>query len=422
MATEIIMPKVDMVMETGTFVEWLKKEGERVSKGEPIFVIMTDKAAIEVEAPGDGILAGLNAQPDDVIPVTNVIGYILAEGESLPSPVSPAPQPVAIPEKASENPQAGPAPTTVPPDTTKAIPSDETQLRATPLARNLAKEMGIDLGTITGRGPGGRIYKADVLAASARKEPTPAIPAAPAPVAALVSPALPDAKIRERIALRGPRAIIAQRMTYSYTTIPHIYETLSVDMTETVRMREKINAAFQERGGQKVSYTAILAHAVARLLSRHPYLNSSLSGEEIILWEDVNLGIATSLEEYLIVPVIRQAQTMNLEAIATEMNRLLQAAHSKRLEPAEMTGSTFTISNLGMFGIESFTAIINPPETAILAVGKMIDTPQALDGQIVIRPMLQLTLALDHRVSDGARAARFLTDLKAVLEDPYLLI
>lgn len=422
MPTEIIMPKVDMVMETGTFVEWLKKEGEKVSKGEPIFVVMTDKAAIEVEAPADGVLAGLSAKPDEVIPVTKVIGYILAPGESLPSPQPP--QTAQVVAKEEKTPATLPA--SAPSDKVRSAHPGDNLLRATPLARKLAKEMGIDLATISGRGPGGRIYKADVLAATAAWEPTRGAQAvarlAPAHATHTLQIPLPNARVRERIPLKGPRAIIAQRMTYSYTTIPHIYETLSVDMTETVRMREKINAAFQERGGQKVSYTAILAHAVARLLPRHPYLNSSLSGEEIILWEDINLGIATSLDEYLIVPVIRQAQNMNLEAIANEMNRLLQAARSKRLEPAEMTGSTFTISNLGMFGIESFTAIINPPETAILAVGKMIDAPQALDGQLAIRPMLKLTLAVDHRVNDGARAAHFLADLKAVLENPYLLI
>ncbi len=183
-----------------------------------------------------------------------------------------------------------------------------------------------------------------------------------------------------------------------------------------------VNKVVLEHIGLKVSFTAILALAVARLLPKHPSLNSSFTGEEVIQWEDVNLGIATSLDEYLIVPVVRTAQEMNLESIVKEMSRLLDAARNKKLEPADMSGSTFTITNLGMFGIESFTAIINPPETAILAVGKMMDTPVVIDGQVVVRPIMNLTIAVDHRVNDGARAAKFLTELKSTLENPYLLI
>ncbi|HEX7555583.1 MAG TPA: dihydrolipoamide acetyltransferase family protein, partial [Leptolinea sp.] len=208
----------------------------------------------------------------------------------------------------------------------------------------------------------------------------------------------------------------------SWSSIPHIYESVNVNMEESVRLRERVNKVVQEHTGLKVSYTAILALAVARLLPKHPFLNSSFTGEEVIQWEDINLGIATSLEDYLIVPVIRNAKDMNLESIVKEMSRLLEAARNKKMEPADMSGSTFTITNLGMFGIESFTAIINPPETAILAVGKMQDTPIAVDGQIVIRPMMNLTIAVDHRVNDGARAAKFLTELKSTLENPYLLI
>jgi pyruvate dehydrogenase E2 component (dihydrolipoamide acetyltransferase) len=193
-------------------------------------------------------------------------------------------------------------------------------------------------------------------------------------------------------------------------------------MSEAARWRNKVSEVLQERIGQRVSYTAMLALAVARVLVNHPYLNSSLEEDEIVLWQDVHLGIAMSLTDYLIVPVIRSAQEKNLEAIVKELGRLVEAAQARRLEPAEMSGSTFTITNLGMYGIESFTAIINPPESAILAVGKIVDSPAVVDGQVVVRPMMNLTISADHRVIDGAAAANFLLELKTTLENPYLLI
>lgn len=428
MATEIIMPKVDMVMETGTFVEWLKKEGEQVNKGEPLFVILTDKATIECESPDTGTLAGITAKPDDVIPVTNVIGYILKAGEQLPKQAPPSPIPTALPAmpQTKQPSQTSPAPLTelsIP-----ASPAESGLIRATPLARTIAKEKGLDLSKIQGRGPRGRIYKADILESIAKTTgqatlgKTTAPSATPTFTSAGTSVPLPSAAIKERIPLKGPRAIIAQRMAQSFSTIPHLNETVNVDMSEIVRLRERTSPIIEAETGNKVSYTAILALAVAKILPVHATLNSSLSGSEIIIWDDVNLGIATSLEDYLIVPVIRQAQKMDLKSITGEMARLLEAARNKRLDPGEMTGSTFTITNLGMFGIESFTAIINPPEAAILAVGKMIDQPVVINNEISIRPMLNLTIAADHRINDGAKVAKFLMDLKGILENPYLLL
>lgn len=436
MPTEIIMPKVDMVMETGTFVEWLKKEGETVKQGEPLFVIMTDKSAIEVEAPADGALAGLTAKADDVIPVSEVIGYILGAGESLPAAVTKAvPQAAVPPQPEAAGIAAGPAAQAG----GGAGPAVVEPVRATPLARSMARQMGIDLHDVKGRGPRGRIYRADIeeytkKAPAARKTPPsatgePAQPVIAAPYLAAPSMAvptfdlaLPSAAIRERLPLKGPRAIIARRMAYSAGSAPHIYETVDVDMSEVIRLRERVTPVFQENLGQKPSYTAILIRAVAKSLPNFPLLNSSLTGEEIILWEDIHIGVATDLEEYLIVPVIREVQNLNLEGIVQELSRLTEAAHAKRLDPKDMSGSTFTISNLGMYGISHFTAIINPPESAILAVGAMQDKPSAINGEIVLRPVASLTLGVDHRVTDGAYAARFLTHLKGILENPYLLI
>jgi pyruvate dehydrogenase E2 component (dihydrolipoamide acetyltransferase) len=423
MATEVIMPKVDMVMETGTFVEWLVKEGGQASKGDPLFVIITEKAAIEVESPADGILAGVKAKPDDVIPVTEVIAYILAPGEALP--VETKPQLAAISAPAKDK-----AVTAVEPVTAVGEIVDSDKVRATPVARRMADELGVDLVQISGRGPRGRIHKADVLTFQ-KSQPSVKLPGTSAVVSAVVSAPsaslsspipLPDARRKQIVPLLGARKIIAERMAQSAFTAPHIHLSLRVDMTEAIRLRERVLEPLQAQTGQRVSFTAILACAVAVVLPKHPYLNASLSDGNIILWDDVHLGIAMSVEENLIVPVIREVQGKSLGQIVTALGDLTERARSRRLTSAEMMGSTFTISNLGMFGIESFTAIINPPESAILAVGKMVDTPVAHEGQIVLRPMIELTTCADHRVSDGATVARFLADLKASLENPYLLI
>jgi pyruvate dehydrogenase E2 component (dihydrolipoamide acetyltransferase) len=417
MATAIIMPKVDMVMETGTFVEWLKQEGDPVEKGDPLFVIMTDKASIEIEAPAAGLLGGVTAKTDDVIPVSEVIGYILEPGEAVP-----AAAPVAEPLVAAQPREtATPEPVAVAAPARSATGAPEGKVRATPVARRLAAQMGIDLALVTGRGPRGRIQKADVLG-FAEQPPVGVLPAAAPAMAPSVQVPLPAARQREVVPLTGPRKIIAERMAYSAFTAPHITLTLSVDMTEAARLRSRLLDSLQQRTGQRLSYTAILARAVASVLPRHPYLNASLNGDEIILWDDVHLGIATSLEDYLIVPVIREAGSKDLEQLVIDLAGLVERARAKRLTPSEMAGSTFTISNLGMFGIESFTAIINPPESAILAVGKIVGTPQDVEGQIELRPMMQMTLSADHRIVDGATGARFLADLKSTLENPYLLI
>lgn len=420
MKAEVIMPKVDMDQENGTLVEWLKQEGDTVKKGEPLFVILTAKATIEIEAPESGILRGITAKKDDVIPVTEVIAYIVSPDEKFEVPA--AKPVVSSPAVKTSVETKTIAESSVP----AMVAGDASQVRATPLARAIAREKGLDLSIVAGRGPRGRIYRADVLSAVEKGVGAPAVKPAAITMQVGSLPAMqipfPNARILERIPMKGIRTVIAQRMTYSWSTIPHIYESVSVDMEEVVRLRERVNQVILDHTGLKVSYTAILALAVARLLPKHPFLNSSFTGEEVIEWEDINLGIATSLEDYLIVPVVRSAQDLNLESIVKEMSRLLDAARSKKMEPADMSGSTFTISNLGMFGIESFTAIINPPETAILAVGKMIDTPVVINGQVVIRPMMNLTVAVDHRVNDGARAAKFLSELKSILENPYLLI
>ncbi len=423
MATEVIIPKVDMVMESGTFVEWLKNEGDPVEKGEPLFIILTDKANIEVEAPASGILAGLNASPDQVILVAEVVAYILEPGESLPEQAAVAPVAVAAVQGAPATPDTPqPEPVAIEQPTAPQPGNGTGKVRATPAARRIATALGVDLSQVVGTGANGRVHKANVLAFAKRQPATAAqVPGPMAVVPALDIP-LPDARQKEVVPFVGPRKIIAQRLSYSAFTAPHINLSLRIDMTEAARLRSRVKELIEKKTGRRPSFTAIVVRAVASVLPNHPFLNASLNGDQIIVWEEVHLGIATSLEDYLIVPVIRESQNKNLEQIVTEMGDLVERARAKRLAPTEMSGSTFTISNLGMFGIESFTAIINPPESAILAVGKIVDTPVKTENGIELRPMMSMAISADHRVVDGAAAARFLAELKTTLENPYLLI
>jgi pyruvate dehydrogenase E2 component (dihydrolipoamide acetyltransferase) len=418
MATEVIVPKVDMVMETGTFVEWLKQEGDPVEKGDPLFVILTDKTNIECEAPASGILSGVRAKPNDVIPVAQTIAYILAPGESLPTEKSARPKEptslVQVLASVETTSTSAPAPA--------ATGNGDGKVRATPVARRLAAELGIDLAKLSGRGPLGRIHKADVLEFEPQPPQVELSTAPLSPLPMQIRLPLPDARQKQVVPLTGVRKIIADRMAHSAFTAPHITLSLHVDMTEAIRLREQVLQRLLARTGKKLSLTVILARAVTSALTHHPFLNASLDNDRIILWDDVHLGIATSVEDGLIVPVIREAQNQNLEQLTTALADLTERARSRRLTPAETMGSTFTISNLGMFGIESFTAIINPPESAILAVGKIVDTPVKNEDGFVFRPMMQLTASADHRIVDGVAVARFLEELKTTLENPYLLI
>jgi pyruvate dehydrogenase E2 component (dihydrolipoamide acetyltransferase) len=428
MATEIIMPKVDMVMESGTFVEWLCKEGDWVEKGQPLFVIMTDKAAIEIEAPASGLLSDVRAKPDDIIPVTQIIAHILDTGEKLPSS---APH-IATPPEGSKIPSntGNSSPSLA---TEDLAPSSQQELsfgkvRATPVARRMAAHLGVELMAIEGHGPKGRIHKADVLRAADKKAltaediPPPHIFSPPLPAFPDLKIPLPDARQKKIIPLSGPRKIIAERMTYSAIFAPHIKLTVSVDMSETIRLRSRVQKRLENKTGYRLSFTAIIARVVAKVLDNHPFLNASLNEDKIIVWEDVHLGIATNIDDYLVVPVIHEAQTKTLEQMLSNLGDLLEKARSKKLTSSDMSGSTFTISNLGMFGIDSFTAIINPPESAILAVGRIVDTYVKVDQMMIERPIMKMTLSADHRVVDGVATAHFINEVKSTLEDPYFLI
>ena len=441
MAVEIILPKVDMDQETGTIVEWTKKKGEQVKEGEIILVIETDKVAVDVESPGSGILDGISAGAGDVLPIGTVIGYLLAEGEELPQAKAAAPQETAA--KVAAAPAATAKPSALP---------------ATPVAQNMAAAHGIDLATIAPAGNGQKITKADVEAKLAEVE-SPAVEgkvyAAPAArrvarenqadlaavrgsgpngriqsddvltyLAQLSQPELPVAAAKESqvVPLVGIRRTIAERMTANYQNVPHIKFTARVMMDGFADARNKLNALAKKSDEQKISATAMFVKLVAVTLGRHPYLNSSLNGDEILLHQDINIGVAVALENGLIVPVVKNADRKGLAEIAVEISDLVVRARAGKLASADVKGGTFTISNLGPFGIEQFDAIINAPEAAILALGAtQREAIPDEDGQIVSRPVMRMTLSADHRIVDGAVAAQFVADLKTVFEDPLLM-
>jgi pyruvate dehydrogenase E2 component (dihydrolipoamide acetyltransferase) len=425
MAIPVIMPKLEMSQEEATVVEWLKRDGESVEKGEPLLRVETDKVIVDIESPASGLLAGVRAEPRQKVPVTEVIAYILQPGEGLPPPGAEVPLPPP--------PQPAPA------------------ARVTPVARQLAAAQGMDLSTVAGTGVGGRITKTDVeaaLAAPARPvlEPFPArVRATPAARRisrerridlAAVSGSGPRGRVQaadvlafapppaaEIVPLQGMRRTIAERMTASYQTTPHVTFTVRVEVSGFEQVRARLNALAETSGGVRVSTTALIVKAVAWALRRHPWLNSTLRGQEVHLLPEVNVGVAVALEEGLIVPVVHQADRKSLAEIAAEVNDLVTRAREGQLTPADVGGGTFTVSNLGPFGIEQFTAIINPPQAAILAVGAIQREVIAdQEDQVIVRPVMRMTLSADHRVVDGAVAAHFLLDLRQALEAPTLLL
>ena len=388
MVTEVIMPKMGQTMERGKIIKWLKKDGEEVRRGDPLLEIETDKTTIEVEARESGILK-IIAEEGEEVPIATTIAYIVKEGETIPE----GKEPKKTPEKAEAT----------------AVK----RVKASPLARKIAEEKGIDLTKVQGTGPGGRITKNDVLAYLEREAK-----AASAEKASMES-TLPEYEV---VPMSSMRRAIARKMVESKTYAPHFYVTVQVDMTEAVRMRENLIPLFEAKKGVRLSFTHLLIKAVASALEKYPQLNATFEEDEIRIWKDVNIGIAVSLEDGLIVPVLRGANKLDLFEIASQANELVTKAREKRLREDEFSGGTFTISNMGVVGVDSFIAIINIPETAILATGRISDKPAVVDGELTIRKMMNMTLSADHRVVDGVTAAKFLQEIKRLLESPYLLV
>jgi pyruvate dehydrogenase E2 component (dihydrolipoamide acetyltransferase) len=434
MATAVIMPKFSMTQESGTVIKWLIAEGDPVDKGDPILEVETDKVIMEVEAPASGILRSISAAVGDIVPVTEIIAYITAEDEEWSAPleldqISPGEKasldsetngkgissvsPVAkrIADEQGIDPTqlegTGPGGRVTRKDVENFLPGLQSidhqtrSTRATPAARRLGREHQLDLGELSGSGPRERVQAADVSAAVQAQPP-----------GTIGSETI--------IPLEGMRRIIADRMLQSTQSAPHFTLQVDVDMEHAEALRAEFNA----RGEVKITGTAQIVKACAWALGQHPFVNATLNEDGIHLLPQVNIGVAVALDEGLIVPVIQNADHKRLAQISSEIRDLGQRARANQLRPEDVSGSTFTVSNLGMFGIDRFQAIINPPESAILAVGRIARRPAQVGDkdEMALRKMMTLTLSVDHRVLDGAVAARFLADLRQGLEEPGWLV
>jgi len=392
MAASVVMPALEMAQETGKIVGWLKKEGEAIRKGEPLLEIETDKAVVEIEASADGVLAGVKSRVGDVVPVGVTIAWILAPGEQVPAEAS-----VAAPSARKITGQSQPAAAS--PAPAQAAASAEGGARISPKARRLARERGVDIGRIRGSGTDGAITSEDVLAAAAAPQVAAAGAQAPA-------------------ALTAVARLMAERTTQSWTQVPHFFLVREVDAGALLQSREKLGPAIEGAGGVKLTHTDLLVALTARVLKKHPKMNASWSGNAILLNPQVNMSIAMAVAEGVVAAVIPNADGAALADIARQRRDLAERARGGRLRPADLTGGTFTISNLGMYGVDAFSAIITAPQAASLAVGRIADRVVAVNGQPVVRPMMTLTLSGDHRVVDGAQGAVFLNDLAEAIRAP----
>ncbi len=409
MAKKVIMPKLGLTMEEGVINKWLVKEGDRVEKGDPLFEVATDKVNMEVEAPASGVVLKVLYPEGSTVPITKTVAYIGEEGEEIPSEEETAGEVVAkVAEKESKE-EIQEEPVSQKESTFTVEAEGGKRLKVSPLAKRLAMEHGIDLSTIVGTGPGGRIIKRDIEKALAEQK-------------AKTREAVSESAASKTVPLTRMRKIIAQRMLQSVQSKPHFFLTREVRADELVALREKLLPLVEKRTGYRVSYTDILVKIVARTLEEFPEINAYFLDEEIQFNEQVNIGIAVALNEGLIVPVLRDANRKSIASIVKERNELVQKAREGKLLPEDLEDGTFTISNLGMFGVDSFTAIINPPQSAILACGAIRRKPY-FDGKEIIPAYLwNLTLSCDHRIIDGATAAKFMNTLVSFIEDPLNLI
>jgi len=396
------MPALEMAQETGKLVSWLKKDGEQVKKGDMLLEVETDKAVVEIEAQTDGVLGGITAKVGDVVPVGQTSAWLLKPGESVPQQSAPtqtgrtgaASAPASAPAGAS----AGQA---------HAESASAAGARISPKARKLAREHGVDIAKIKGSGPGGEILADDILKA-ATSAPAPIAPIAPTGGSA-IAPTSGSSVAPDSISSIG--RIMAERTTQSWTTVPHFFVSRDVDASSLNAARTSLVPVIEKSHGVKVTHTDLLVAAVARALRQHPRMNASWANGSITLNPDVNVALAMAVENAVITAVIRGADKAALGDIAKQRSQLAERARANRLQPADIAGATFTISNLGMFSVDAFTAIIVPPQAGILAVGAIADRVVAVDGMIGVRPMVNLTLSSDHRLIDGASAARFLNDV-----------
>jgi pyruvate dehydrogenase E2 component (dihydrolipoamide acetyltransferase) len=434
MATKVIMPKLSPTMEEGQIARWLKKEGDKVSMGEPLAEIDTDKATMEMQALTNGVLRKILIKEGESAPLGHLIGIVGEPDEDISALLNEASS-AAQPPPSNE--QAKPAVATpVEPaqQETKAQPTAETgpsqpsgngasgRLIVSPLAARMAAEAGIDLRSLRGSGPGGRIIKKDIEQAVSQQ-------GAPAP-AGKPSLRVIEGRQAQQPAVAGAspyrdepsseiRKTIAKRLVTSLGPVPHFFLTTEIEMDRAAEMRRGINALDPDL---KISINDIIIKVVAAALMQHPEVNASYQEKVIRYYERADIGVAVAIDEGLITPVVRSADQKSLSQIAAEVRELADRARARKLKPEEYTGATFSVSNLGMFGIDEFTAIINPPEGAILAVGAMSPKPVVRDHEIVIRQLMRVTMSCDHRIIDGATGARFLQTFKKILENPLYLV
>jgi pyruvate dehydrogenase E2 component (dihydrolipoyllysine-residue acetyltransferase) len=401
MAFSVVMPALEMAQETGKLIAWRKKEGDRVTKGEPLLEIETDKAVVEVEAPADGILAGIKASEGSDIPVGQTIAWIVAPGEKPPVESEPA----APAARAGSHAKPDSAPVAASP-ASSASPGPVSSAKISPKARRLAKELGVDLATVRASGPGGEILASDVQAAAAA-------PDSSGPAAAKSgSIEVPSSLGR----------IMAERTTQSWTTVPHFFVSREIEATALNQYRESIVDEI-ERGHQvRVTHTDLLVALTARVLLKHPRLNASWSAHGIRLHDHVNMGIAIAVNDGVVAAVVHNAHSASLAEIAIQRRDVAERARAGKLRPVDIADATFTISNLGMYQVDQFSAIITPPQAAILAVGSIADRVVVVQGQPAVRPMMTLTISCDHRVADGARVALFLADLAEATREPARIL
>jgi len=409
---ELVMPKMGDSMEEGTLQSWLKKVGDQVSYGEIVAEIATEKATIEIPSTEAGALTEILVQEGQTVPVGTVIAIV---GERSKPKAAAEPEKVA--EKAPETVAAKPAeaaPAEVPAET---APSHGQRVKASPLARKVAQEHGVDLSGLTGTGPGGRIIEADVeqaLKSGATAQPAAAAPAAP--IQGVPASNLPG----QRKPMSAMRKVIARRLLQSKQTVPHFYLTLDVDMRAASKLRAEFNAGAGE--DRRISFNDMIVRACVLALEKFPAVRSQIDGENILTPDAINVGVAVALDEGLIVPVIKDAANKSISTIGRETRSLAERARKGGLGPDDYAGGTFTVSNLGMFDVTQFQAIINPPETAIVAVGAIRETPIVEGGQIVVGKQMYLTISADHRLADGHVAAQFMQEVKRLLQSPLNLL
>ncbi|MCL5950853.1 MAG: 2-oxo acid dehydrogenase subunit E2 [Chloroflexi bacterium] len=427
MATNILMPSLGFDMTSGVIARWLKKEGDRVAEGEAIAEVDTEKATVEIQSFASGILQKILVQPGETVPVGTVIGIVASpeEAASAPTPAQKAPTAAAV--------QPTPVPATAGAPAPARAESRDGWTKASPLARRMAKAEGIELGEISGTGPGGRIVQRDVEDYIAQRQvqpprapaAPPSAPPAPArltppPAPAQLTPAPAPAAPGQQIELSRMRQAIARRMAESKRTVPHFYVTFEINMSEAMRMREQLNKLAPDE--DKVSVNDLIVAAAARTIKKWSLFNASYQNDKLQLHNSINIGIAVALEAGLITPVLHDADKKSLKELARESHALVERTRVNRMRAEDVTGGTFSVTNLGMYGAEEFTGIINPPEAAILAVGAVVKRPVVVGDEVQVAQMMKATLSVDHRVADGAQAAQFMQDFKALLENPMNLL